>query len=771
MFAKVIVDIKHEEVNQFYDYIIPDQMSAFLLRGMRVIVPFGPQKRLGFVTEIMHESQDATKEILEILDVVPTIDEELFLMVDMLLKDAPNLMTSVYQSIIPNELLVSYQKEVHVSHKEFMPAHLLSFVNKQGVWQLKKKDVIYSNELNSLRKKGIIEIRTVIKQKMQEKTENAYRLNSNHQYPRISKYPLINELFQKKPMYTRKELIDLIGSLSILNTLEKNEVIIREKAVTTREILHHFEIKDKVVNFTETQSQVYQSIQKMLNTSQSILLKGITGSGKTEIYLKLIDDVITQGKKVLYLVPEITLVAPTAQRLKSRFDDVAIYHSGLSKGERYDQYQQVLSQQAKIILGTRSACFLPIDQLGLIIMDESHDIAYEQTEGVIYETKDILKLRSQYHQAPLVLGSATPSVEDMYEAINGQIALLELNERPLELKLPKLHYVDMKKELQEKNLSIFSRLLLEKMKDRLEKKEQIMLLFNRKGYAPFVLCRHCGDVPKCPSCDVSLVYYKDQETLKCHYCGFEKPFSPTCEVCNEQKVKEIGVGIEYVEHALKKELPEARILRMDQNTTKTKQSHEILWQAFKNEDADVLIGTQMIAKGLDFPKVTLVGVLMADLLLKVPSYRSSEQTYNLLSQITGRSGRFLPGEAIIQAYDLSHYAIQSVSKNYEAFYKQAIHDRKLLQYLPFKHTSQILIEGLNFLKTYQQAFLIKKALSQRNIQTLGPSQPMIKRIKNLHRFTLTIKYETIDYKQLFELIENFKTEAFHIKYYKRLDLI
>jgi len=298
--------------------------------------------------------------------------------------------------------------------------------------------------------------------------------------------------------------------------------------------------------------------------------------------------------------------------------------------------------------------------------------------------------------------------------------LLELNERPKALPLPHLHFIDMKDELKQKNTSIFSTLLLDKMKDRLIKKEQTMLLFNRKGYAPFVLCRGCGHVPMCPHCDISLTYYKDKQTLKCHYCGFEQPYDAHCMMCHEPKVKEIGVGIEYVTEQLKKTLPEARVLRMDQNATRTKGSHEWIWHQFLNEEADILVGTQMIAKGLDFPKVTLVGVLMADLLLKVPSYQSAEHTYMLLTQVTGRSGRFLPGEAIIQGYDLSHYAIQSVHKGYDLFYKEALYRRKLSNYPPFQNNAQLLVEGSSFLKTYQIAFMLKKKMTEMGLLTIGP---------------------------------------------------
>ncbi|MBE0700927.1 MAG: primosomal protein N', partial [Acholeplasmataceae bacterium] len=513
----------------------------------------------------------------------------------------------------------------------------------------------------------------------------------------------------------------------------------------------------------------HQNHQNQQNHQATFLLKGITGSGKTEVYLEVIKNVLKNKKRVLFLVPEITLIGPMAQQLKSKFDDIAIYHSALSKGERYDQYQHILKKTSNIILGTRSAVFLPIEDLGLIIVDEEHDKSYIQQEGVIYDARDVAKKRSAYHRIPLILGSATPSIETMYASEMKQIQRLELTKRPLEVAMPTITYVDMKNELMQKNTSIFSRTLLEKMRDRLAKKEQIMLLFNRKGYAPFVLCRQCGDVPTCPHCSISLTFYKDQNKLRCHYCGHEEVFSKTCSSCQNETVKEVGVGIEYVEQSLKRNLPEAKVLRMDANATRTKQSHEIIWNDFRNEEADILLGTQMIAKGLDFPKVTLVGVLMADLSLRVPSYRASEETFMLLTQVTGRSGRMQPGEAVIQGYDLDHYAIQGVQKGYDVFYEEALQYRKLAKYAPFYQVSQVLFEGTGYLKTYQVAFNLRKALTISGVEVLGPTPALIRKIKDHHRFTITLKYQQLDTKMLFDAMKSLENENIKIKYLPNFD--
>ncbi len=771
MYAKVIVDIKHEEVNHSFDYIVPEIFGAFLERGMRVLVPFGNQNRLGIVIELMDESSDATKLILEVLDAYPTIDEELFILIEDILKHSPSLMSEVFAAVIPSELLVTYHKTVHLIDINKCPKDFLPFFNSKGNWNLNQQDQIYYPRLKKLKDQKVISVETIIKEKGSKKTETTYFLNQDHHYNRIEAYQSVLDFFLDKEEVSRKELIDVGISISTISTLVKHQVLTPTERAIFRDIKHHFELEDKTVVLTDEQEFAKNEIIKSIDKSKTFLLKGISGSGKTEVYVEVMEAVILQNKKVLILVPEITLIAPMAKRLKSRFNDVAIYHSALSKGERYDQYQKIQSNEASIILGTRSAVFLPIDHLGLIVIDEEHDSSYEQLEGVIYDARKIALKRSIYHHAPLVLGSATPSIHSMYLATQGVFHLLELTKRPFDLILPIIWLVDMKDELKKKNSSIFSKSLLEGMKKRIENNEQTILLFNRKGYSPFVLCRNCGDVPSCPHCDISLTYYKDRQILKCHYCGYEKPYQATCEVCSEPKVKEFGAGIEYVESELKKALPKARVLRMDHSVTRTKSSHEIIWNKFNNEEADILLGTQMIAKGLDFPKVTLVGVLMADLLLKVPSYRSSENAYMLLAQVTGRAGRFLPGEAIIQGYNLDHYAIKSVSEGYDTFFKEALYNRKLMNYLPFKNTSQILVEGANFLKTYQHAFMIKKNLTSLSIDVLGPTQAIIKKIKDMYRFTLTIKYEDIDYEKLFEIVKRFDQDPYKVKYFPTLDIV
>ena len=768
MYAKVIVDIKHEQVNQAFDYHIPDDMINDLEVGMRVIVPFGAQTRMGYVIEMMEDSSEETKDIMHLLDLSPTVNDELFMIIHDLLKSTDSLYSEVFECVIPSELGMDYDKEIVIKDKNLVPDSMKIYFNDKGIWHLKKSDYDMLPKLRRLREKQVVDIKNIYAQKSKEKKVVAYLYHENHQYQRADQYPSL----ERDKFYTKKDLETLGFTTGHIQTLKKHDVLRQTTITEKREIKHVFDLKDKIVSLTSEQKIASQSIQDALDSNQTFLLHGVTGSGKTEVYLDVMEKVIINHKKCLILVPEITLVSPMAKRIKSRFHRVAIYHSALSKGERFDQYQMILNNEIDVVIATRSGVFMPITDLGIIIVDEEHDQSYIQKEGVIYDARQIASLRAKYHHIPLVLGSATPSIESMYHAKNGMYHYLELKHRPFNLKQPSIKLVDMKSELKQKNTSIFSNELKEAIHNRLSKKEQTMILFNRKGYAPFVLCRHCGDVPKCPDCDISLTYYKDKEVLKCHYCGYEKPFSKTCEACHQPTVKEVGVGIEYVEQQLKKTFPTARIMRMDRNVTTTKGAHEKLWHSFLHEDADILLGTQMIAKGLDFPKVTLVGVLMADLSLKVPSYTASEQTYMLLSQISGRSGRHMPGDVIIQGYQLDHYAIQSVLKDYDAFYKEALYERKLLRYEPFMHVSQFLIEGREYLKTYQVAFQLKKKLNLLDdVLVLGPSQALIKKIKDRFRFVVTIKYKTLDALDLKNMMNDLKSQNIYMKYYPNLDMM
>ncbi len=770
MFAKVLIDIKHEEVNRFFDYIIPSDMIDDLSRGMRVIVPFGNQTRMGYVISIIDHSDQATKEIIELLDVIPTIQEETFVLIDYLLQETNDLYSAIFETVVPSELTMDYFLEIRIVKPDIIDKDFYKVFDKNGVLRLSKSNHTYDYKIRKYVKLNALEVQPLWRQKATEKQLFAYQFNTRHHYERINQYPELDLLSDRH--YLKHELNDFGLTDGKINTLVKHHVLMKEKVQINREIKHVYELKDKNVSLTKKQQLVYDNFANRKHEGKTYLLKGVTGSGKTELYLKWIFDVLNEHKQVLILVPEITLIAPMAHRLESAFGKIAIYHSQLSKGERFDQYMKVKRGEINIVLGTRSAVFLPLEQLGLIIIDEEHDTSYEQLEHVIYDAREVAKIRAEYHQCPLILGSATPSISTMYQALEGPIQLLTLDERPFDIEQPSLTFVDMREELRQKNTSMFSKLLKDSIQDRLDKQEQIMILFNRKGYAPFVMCRQCGYVPTCPTCGISLTYYQTNNRLKCHYCGYEESYSHTCTECHQQTMKPVGVGIEQVEREIEKIFPHADVIRMDANVTKTKGSHELIWHDFQNQKADILLGTQMIAKGLDFPNVTLVGVLMADLMLKTPSYRASEDAFMLLTQVAGRSGRTKHGEVIIQGYDLAHFAIKDVELGYDTFYKEALYERKISGYEPFNHVYQIRAEGLGYLHTYQVLFTLKKKLELYDgITVLGPVPAYIKKKGDKFRFVMTIKSSLDSKEPIFKNMKLFKEESVNLRFYPLPDCL
>lgn len=770
MYASILIDIKHEEINRFFDYVIPSSLKEDIKVGMRVVVPFGNQTRMGYVIRLLDKSNQATKEVIELLDLIPTIKPETFMLIDHILAHTNDLYSAIFETVVPAEIGLDYYQDIRLLKPDMIDKEFLSLFDSNGFLRLSKGNHTYDNLLRKYLRHEAISVTTSWRQKIQAKTIYIYRYNTHHDYQRASNYPVLKQL--KNRGYQKSELKSLGLTDGHISTLLKHDVFMRKKARITREIKHVYDRKNRDIVLTSKQQHIFDRFYALSGDHKPVLLKGVTGSGKTELYLKWIDNVLKAGKQVMVFVPEIALIAPMAERLESAFEDVAVYHSHLSKGERFDQYMKIKRGEANIILGTRSAVFLPLDNIGLIIMDEEHDRSYQQTDHTPYDAREIALLRSTYHHCPIVFGSATPSIITMFKSQQNEYHLLSLDERPFGIKQPRIELVDMREELKQKNTTMFSKRLQNAINDRLEKKEQIMILFNRKGFAPFVMCRQCGDVPTCPDCGIALTYYQSEESLKCHYCGYKEPFHKSCNTCHHQTMKTVGVGIEQVEKECRKTFPDATIFRMDANVTKTKGAHEIIWHDFKHQKADILLGTQMIAKGLDFPNVTLVGVLMADLMLRTPSYRSSEDTFMLLTQVAGRSGRMHPGDVIIQGYDLDHFAIKDVLLGYDTFYKEALYERKICGYEPFNHVYQIKVEGKGYLETFQHAFSIKKQLlKDQHFNVLGPVPAYIKKKYDKFRFLMTIKSSTDDLENLFHIMDEFKHHDIYMRFYPIPDMI
>lgn len=767
LFVSVVIDLKAKEIDKLYDYFVPNGLKELIQIGSRVVVPFGSMERVGYVLEMPTESMKATKPILDVLDPTPILNEESMLIYQYLYENTTSLRSAIIETIIPSEFMMNYFKTATIV-KPFRSDLLINFSN-EGTWKLTKQDKKYYRELKRLEKDGFIKLATTLESRVKPKILKGYQYNEQHKYKRIANYSDIIDMFNDKPTILRKELLDYF-SVSAVNTLLKNEVLLPVDVTVKRNISHEFEKRNYDIILNSEQEHCLQELSNGLETNREFLLFGVTGSGKTEVYTNLVDKVVKSGKRALVLVPEINMIGQVAQRLKSSFGNVAIIHSSLSGGEKHDQYEMILSGEAKIILGTRSAVFAPIENLGVIIIDEEQDESYMQTESVIYDTKNIAKIRSDYHHCPIVYVSATPKVETMYKAKHEDLTLLSITKRAVVESMPEIELINLKDELKKGQTSILSNRLIEEINKRLQLKEQIIVLVNRKGFAPIAMCRTCGHVPDCPNCNISLTYYKSSNEMKCHYCGYHEDFAQKCQKCHSDSVSPRGIAIELVIDVLKKQFKDAKILQMDKTTTTKKGSHEKLWYQFLKNDADILVGTQMVAKGFDFPDVTLVAVILADQDLKIASYNADEKTYFLLEQLIGRAGRHKPGLAIIQGYNLDHFAIKSVTKDYQYFYEEALKIRQLGGYPPFSEMSQIIGGGPGFLNTYQQMYLLKELIAKENIRVLGPTEAFIFKQGRNYRFKLTLKHKKTDLDKIIMLTRELNTKDIKITYTPFLDV-
>ena len=504
--------------------------------------------------------------------------------------------------------------------------------------------------------------------------------------------------------------------------------------------------KDVQKNLTVEQSMAIKEIEE--SEENLILLKGVTGSGKTEVYMRIVEKTLEEGKSAIVLVPEIALTPQMIERFKGRFgSNVALFHSKLSDGERFDEWYRVKEGKASLIIGARSAIFLPAKNLGLIIIDEEHENTYKSDQNPKYQTKEVAEYIAKLKGCKVILGSATPTIESYYRAISGEMKLVELNHRVDNKPMPKMMLVDMREELRSGNKSLFSRRLYASMKEKLEKGEQIILFLNRRGFSTFVSCRSCGYVFHCEDCDISMTYHKNG-FLVCHYCGKTKKQPNLCPKCGSKYVKFFGAGTERVEEEVRRYFKNARILRMDVDTTRAKDSHEKIYNAFKAREADILIGTQMVSKGLDFPNVTLVGILAADMSLNLPDYRAAERSFQIITQVAGRAGRGdKEGEVIVQTYTPEHYSLQYAKKyDYENFYEKEFTIRAMMGYPPFGRILLINGSGKNEDELRKQMIYLGEKVKEKaeefgGLEVLGPTPCIIYRIKENYRWQIIIKGE------------------------------
>lgn len=709
MVARVLVEISNINVDKTFDYFVPFELENKIKVGIRVKVPFATRELEGFVLEIINDSLDSDYELKQIIDVIDNevvLNEELLELGKFMSEKYFSTLISSYQTMLPKAL----------------KAQNRTTINKKFI-----KIIEISDEINI----------------------NDHILNSTQ-----SK---IIDLLKNK-IQIRKDELNKISASSVKTLLKKG--ILKEKEVEEYRLKEIDVIKQEPFTLTPSQREAKEEILNTKSLPKTFLLHGVTGSGKTIVYIEIVEEMLKQGKDSIFLVPEISLTPQMVYSFKSRFgDEVAVLHSRLSEGEKYDEYRKISSGKVHIVVGARSAVFAPFKDIGVIIIDEEHTTSYKQDNNPKYSAIDIAIERSKFHNCRVILGSATPSLESYAKSIKGLYQRIELKTRFNDKVLPKVEIIDMNKE--RRRGAIFSDKLINEINLRLEKKEQVILLLNRRGYASFVTCSNCGHTIKCPHCDITLTYHKSSNTLRCHYCGYGDKMQEVCPKCKEKSMKSLGTGTEKVEEELKK-LFNARIVRMDLDTTVKKGSHESIINDFKDYKYDILLGTQMIAKGLDFSRVTLVGVINADTSLMIPNYRSSEYTFQLLMQTAGRSGRGeKEGRVVIQTFNPEHYAIKFAKEHdYLGFFKKEMSIRRELSYPPYYYLVQIKVIGKNYdiirNEVNKIAYKVKDLL--KNSQILGPTTCSVFKLNGLYRFGIIIKYkkeEHID-KVLKLLIDHYK---------------
>ena len=761
-----------------FTYSISEAEFHYIKKGMRVIVPFGKNKMYTALVVDLHQNPPTlyeAKEIHEILDERPIVNELQINHWNWIASYYMCAIGDVYRMALPSalllesETLISKKNDTFVDETQLTDDEFLLYEALQHQSLLKVQDV-----MAILNKKNVFPIiQKMIGKKilsLQEEVQEEYK-------PKLTRYIRLHE------KYTSEEnLIALLDSLKgakqkelLLNYFQlqaenKNVISVKqliEKAQTTsaiikalvdKAIFEEYYIQEDRVNFDKNkietnlklsaaQQNAFQEINFSFAEKEVCLLHGVTSSGKTEVYIKLIEEYLKTNQQVLYLLPEIALTTQLVFRLTQYFgNQVAVFHSKYSNNERVEVWNQVLqnSEKAKIVIGARSALFLPFSNLGLLLVDEEHEQTFKQQDPAPrYHARDAAIVLAQSHKAKVVLGSATPSIETFFNAQSGKFGLVTLNERFGNVALPEVELVDLKDSYFRKRMNgHFSTVLIDAITEALALDEQIILFQNRRGFSPVLECLTCGHVPQCPNCDVSLTYHKFKNQLRCHYCGNSIAKPTNCHSCSSSHLTTKGFGTEQIELELAELFPSKNIKRMDQDTTRGKYSFENLIDSFKNREIDILVGTQMLAKGLDFDNVSLVGIMNADNMLYQPDFRAFERSFQMMTQVSGRAGRSEKrGKVIIQTYNPNHNVIQQVTHNdYEGMYKEQLYERQIYKYPPFFRLIKVTLKHRDFEKLKEGSFWLYQVMQQNlNVPVLGPEEPAINRIRNEYIRTIMIK--------------------------------
>lgn len=725
MVAEVIIDTSVKSLNKTFDYEIPTDLSDKVIVGSRVFVPFGNQKNLeeGIVVKIKEMSEYKVKEIKGL---------------------QKEQIKSEYISLAK---WMSYRYFCNIA--ECLKLMLPPGRTAKDITKRVNEKTVNCFEIN----KSEDEIREALDKNLirSEKQKNVLEYLLNNGKSTMSDIQLFND-----------------ASLAVVNSLVKKGFVRKEiEKVSRNPFVHKIGVKSVDLELTNEQQLAYNSIKN----SGEYLLYGITGSGKTEIYLQLIEKMLKQGKSSIMLVPEISLTPQTIDRFIARFgeEEIAVLHSKLSTGERFDEWNKIKDGKAKIIIGARSAIFAPAQNLGLIVIDEEHDESYQSEASPRYDSIEVAEYLCNKFNIPLVLGSATPSMREFYKAKMGKINLLTLSQRANNSTLPKVEIVDLRDELANGNKTMISCKLQEKIKKNIETKKQTILYFNRRGFSSFLMCQDCGHTFKCDRCDITLTYHKVENKLKCHYCGEEYQIPKECPQCGSKNIKYIGAGTQKLEEQIKEMFPMASTIRMDIDTVSKKNSHEIILDKFRQENINILIGTQMVVKGHHFPNVTLVGAIFADTSLNIGDFRANERTFQTLTQVAGRAGRGNDeGRVIIQTFNPENYAIQySKTQNYDLFYSTEIGIRKQLKYPPFCDIIAIALTGNNEknLVTFSKnihMYLRNRVIKEKfGVLLYSPVQCPIYKIKDKYRMRILIKclYDDRMHKLLNDMLEKFEKES------------
>lgn len=763
MIAQVIVDVAARQTDRVFEYHVPSDIEKEIQVGSRVVVPFGPRKVQGFVVGLSETSnfKGKMKDLLVVVDEMPPLTPELVKLSADLAQNIYSYRIKILQAMLPWVMRAGYRKLLlPVSSK----AKEMPFFQGGPIDLNKITDSTQIKKIRSLLKNDDAKIEYVVDNKAKKKKENQYALAlAPEEYTKIyntlrqnavKQKQLLMDIIEHTDAYpkTQKELEAGLGlTAAVLNSAVKKGWLKKKAVEVYRDPLAGFKDDEKPapIKLNDEQQHALDEIAKAIDEkkAETFLLEGITGSGKTEVYLHAISKALAQGRTALMLVPEISLTPQMVRQVKARFgQEVAVLHSALSEGEKYDEWRRIRRGETKVVVGARSAVFAPLKNIGLIVIDEEHESSYKQESDPRYNARDVAIWRSKYHYCPLVLGSATPSLGSRARAQKNVYHLLRLTKRANNKKLPKVRLIDLKHVQFAGGQFDLSLELVDAIKKRLEKKEQVILMLNRRGFANFMLCRECGFVLKCPNCDVSLNLHKDTNSMQCHYCGHTEPIPTRCPNCQSFQIRFLGTGTQKVQEELEELLPGARILRMDVDTTRRKGSYKKILDAFGNHEADILLGTQMIAKGLDFPNVTLVGVINADTGLWLSDYNASEKTFELLTQVAGRAGRAdKEGEVLIQTYNPEHYAIQlAKTQDYERFYGYEMNVRHAGNYPPYFFTVLISIAAKKEQNAAREAFKIKRYLTKElHAETiiLGPTPSAISRVKNQYYYQILVKYK------------------------------